>query len=247
MKRLEAMIAAQRKLRQKASSKKAAGFQRFFKTGPGEYGEGDYFIGTSVPQTRSVAREFVHLGEKEIRILLKSKIHEDRLMGLMILVEQYKKTKDLKAKNKIAQFYLKTRQGVNNWDLVDLSAYKILGEHCLLTADDQILYRLSKSKRHWDKRMAMVSSFAFIRKGKVDLTYRLAKSFLGESEDLMHKAVGWMLREAGKRDVVKLKKFIRLNGKKMPRTMLRYSIEKFSSQERKKILIETRVIDRSSK
>jgi len=227
-------------LRKKAKTEKKDLFMNFFKTGPGQYGEGDIFIGVTVPDMRSVAKIYSQSSLKEIDILLQSEIHEDRLLGLTILVIQYEKTKDLSMKKKIVQFYLKKTKRINNWDLVDLSAYKILGDYCFLTNNYATLDKLSKSKWHWDRRISIVSTLRPIQRKKTDITFKMAPRFLTETEDLMHKATGWMLREAGKRNLPELKKFITRYGHKMPRTMLRYAIEKFPETERKKILIATK-------
>ncbi|MCM0606318.1 MAG: DNA alkylation repair protein [Xanthomonadaceae bacterium] len=235
------LLPIQKKLRTYGSKERALHSMRFFKTGPGQYGEGDQFLGATVPELWNLTRtEGLTLSEKEITRLIQSPIHEDRLLGLMSLVLKYQKTKLLEEKSKIVAQYLKNKKGINNWDLVDLSCYKLLGDYCLLTNDSSFLKKLSDSTHHWDKRIAMVSTLAFIRVNKLDLTFEFAKKFLDEEEDLMHKAAGWMLREAGKRDLERLRKFIAVYGKKMPRTMLRYSIEKMTLTERKKILKETK-------
>jgi 3-methyladenine DNA glycosylase AlkD len=207
---------------------------RFFKTDPGHYGHGDVFIGVMVPQQRQVAKQFKDLPLVEIAKLLASPIHEYRLTALLILVEQFVVADDPQ-KAKIVKFYLARTPRINNWDLVDLSAPKILGAW-LLDKDRKILDKLVKSKNIWERRIAVVSTFAFIKAGETKDTWRLAKILLRDSHDLMHKATGWMLREAGKRDPESLKKFLSEHGAKMPRTMLRYSIEKFNAIERKKYL-----------
>lgn len=234
------LIPQQIELRKKAKNEKKDLFQNFFKTGPGQYGEGDIFIGVTVPDMRVIAKKYADTNIKDIDILLQSEIHEDRLLGLTILVIQYEKTKDLSQKKKIVQFYLKKTKRINNWDLVDLSAYKILGDYCFLTKNYSTLVKLSKSKWHWDRRISIVSTLRPIQRKKTDVTFKMAPKFLTETEDLMHKATGWMLREAGQKNFLELKKFITRFGKKMPRTMLRYAIEKFPENERKRILIETR-------
>jgi len=234
------LIPQQIELRKKAKNEKKDLFQNFFKTGPGQYGEGDIFIGVTVPDMRVIAKKYADTNIKDIDILLQSEIHEDRLLGLTILVIQYEKTKNLSQKKKIVQFYLKKTKRINNWDLVDLSAYKILGDYCFLTNNYSTLVKLSKSKWHWDRRISIVSTLRPIQRKKTDVTFKMAPKFLTETEDLMHKATGWMLREAGKKNFLELKKFITRFGKKMPRTMLRYAIEKFPENERKRILSETR-------
>ena len=234
------LIPQQIELRKKAKNEKKDLFQNFFKTGPGQYGEGDIFIGVTVPDMRVIAKKYADTNIKDIDILLQSEIHEDRLLGLTILVIQYEKTKDLSQKKKIVQFYLKKTKRINNWDLVDLSAYKILGDYCFLTNNYSTLVKLSKSKWHWDRRISIVSTLRPIQRKKTDVTFKMAPKFLTETEDIMHEATGWMLREAGKKNFLELKKFITRFGKKMPRTMLRYAIEKFPENERKRILSETR-------
>jgi 3-methyladenine DNA glycosylase AlkD len=231
---------AQKALRKYASPSRAKAAGRFFKTGPGEYGEGDVFIGCTVPNTRSIVRQFRGIDLTEIGRILSSKIHEDRLLALLMLVDAYQSAKSDLAKSRIAALYLKKRSFVNNWDLVDTSAYKILGQHCLDFENVAPLEQLARSRRHWDRRMAMVASYAFIRTEKLDLTYQFAKQLLNDPEDLMHKASGWMLREAGKRDQDSLRAFIDQHGSAMPRTMLRYAIERFSAVERRRILLKTK-------
>jgi len=229
----------QKILRKLGSPKKALGSARFFKTGPGQYGEGDIFIGVTSPEAWRVAREFPDCSAADLRRLLASPVHEDRMVALMILCEQYARTESAREHKNILRLYLASRRGVNNWDLVDSSAHRIIGDYCLQNGDAKLMRKLARSKRHWDRRMAMVATLAFIRAEKLDLTFEFARLFLDESEDLMHKATGWMLREAGKRDLARLRRFIAQNGRRMPRTMLRYSIEKLSPAERKKILCAT--------
>lgn len=231
---------AQTALRKVANPKRIEALKYFFKTGPGEYGEGDEFIGVTVPANRHVALKFLDISDKDLSQILHSPVHEDRALALHILTEKYRRTKHLKNRKALVSFYLKHRKFVNNWDLVDMSCYKILGHYCHLIKDHSLLIKLSNSKIHWDKRIAMVATLALIREHDVDLTFKFAKKFLNEKEDLMHKATGWMLREAGKKDLKKLLAFIEVNGKKMPRTMLRYSIEKLSGDHRKKILLTTK-------
>ena len=206
----------------------------FFKTGKGEYGEGDKFIGLKVPTQRKLAREFKDLTLADLAQLLKSPIHEERLISLFILVDKYSKA-DEKTKNDIFKFYLKIRKDINNWDLVDLSAPKILGKH-LLKKDKSILLKFAVSKNLWERRIAILSTLEFIRIGDFKTTLKLCKILLNDEHDLIHKAVGWMLREIGKKDLESEEKFLKANYKKMPRTMLRYSIEKFPEIKRKKYL-----------
>lgn len=234
------MLQAQKHLRKLGSPRKAQNSLRFFKTGPGQYGEGDQFIGVTVPELRGVAKLHAALGMKDIAVLLRSPIHEDRLLALLVLVNQYSKTKELRDRKRIFDFFLKNRSGINNWDLVDSSAASIVGAYSIEVGDPTTIRKLAKSKRHWDRRIAMVATFAFIRQRELALVWELATLFLDDREDLMHKATGWMLREAGKRDATALREFISKNGPRMPRTMLRYAIEKFSVTERAKILTATK-------
>jgi 3-methyladenine DNA glycosylase AlkD len=218
---------------------KAAELQRFFKTGPGDYAEGDIFIGVVVPQTRKVAARYKDLPIAEIAKLTNSNIHEIRLCGLMILTNQFKRSKDLIARKKLFNFYLKELKSgnVNNWDLVDVTA-PTLGEY-LLTLEDPmvVLNKLASSKSLWERRVSVVFTFAFLRTGELEPTYEMAERHLKDRHDLMHKAVGWLLREMGKRDPGLLRAFLQEHCTDMPRTALRYSIEKFSESERRKWLL----------
>ncbi len=216
------------KLADKKQAKILAGF---FKTGEGQYGEGDIFLGIKVPVQRRVARGYENLTLANIKILLHSKIHEYRLIALLILLSQYKKADSL-LKDKIVQFYLANTKNINNWDLVDLSCHYIIGDY-LLDKDKKILYRLARSKNLWKKRIAIISTFAFIRNKEFNDTIKVSEALLNDTHDLIHKAVGWMLREAGKRDEKVLVEFLNKHYKKMPRTMLRYAIEKLSDKKRK--------------
>src|SRR3990167_3226151 len=213
-----------------ANPEKANILQRFFKTGKGEYAEGDVFLGISVPEQRKIAMRFKILDLSDIQKLLESKIHEERLVALLILVEQYKKANDL-TKKKIFDFYFKNSKNINNWDLVDLSAEKILGEY-LLNNDKSIIYKLVKSKNIWERRIAVMTTFQFIKNKQYEITLRVAKILLSDKHDLIQKAVGWMLREIGKRDQKVEEEFLKRYYKMMPRTMLRYAIEKFEKKKR---------------
>lgn len=221
-----------------ASKSKASILQRFFKTAPGQYGAGDIFLGIKVPDQRKIAKKYAYLSLKELKRLLESEIHEFRLVALLILVEQYEQVTDLKTKEKIVKFYLSQRLRVNNWDLVDLSVYKILGDWLLIkTSERKILDKLAVSRNLWERRIAMVATYAFIKKGQTKETLRLAKKLLKDEHDLVHKAVGWMLREVGKRVSKKeLLIFLDQNSKNMPRTALRYAIEHLSPSERENYL-----------
>lgn len=213
--------------------------QSFFKTGKGEYGEGDKFLGVTVPNTRKVAKTFKDLKLKDVKELLKNEIHEARLLGLLILVEKYeeaKKQKDEKENKKIVEFYLQNLKGINNWDLVDLSCYKILGDFLANKKQRKILYELAKSNNMWERRISIVSTMAFIKNNDLKDVYKLSKKLMKDKEDIIHKATGWMLREAGKKDENKLKAFLEKNIKQMPRVTLRYSIERFPETERKYFL-----------
>lgn len=227
-----------------ATPKKKAASEWFFKTGPGEYGHGDVFLGLSVGDTRSIAKKFQDLSLPNIKELLDSKIHEHRLCGLIILEEQYKKlakAEDLKSCAKLYRFYLANISRVNNWDLVDTSARPIIGHYWFhVPLSRKAIRKLSRAKAQWPRRIAMLASFYFIQQNELDFTYELAVQYMTDPEDLMHKATGWMLREAGKRDIVRLEKFVRQYAAHpktpMPRTMLRYCIEKFPEKKRKELL-----------
>jgi 3-methyladenine DNA glycosylase AlkD len=222
-----------------ASPGKAAELQRFFKTGPGDYAEGDIFLGVMVPQTRKIAAKFADLSSAEISKLMNSDFHEVRLCGLIVLTNQFKKAKELSEKRKLFNFYLEAlKEGnVNNWDLVDVSAPTI-GEYLLLVADPmKALNQLAKSKSLWERRASVIFTFAFLRSGELEPTYLMAERHLKDEHDLMHKAVGWMLREMGKRDLGLLRTFLKEHCTEMPRTALRYAIEKMSESERKKWLL----------
>jgi 3-methyladenine DNA glycosylase AlkD len=206
----------------------------FFKTGPGEYGEGDRFLGLKVPQTRSVSKEFQDLAFDQIQILLNDEFHEVRQLGLFILVLQFKKAKDKSTRQAIFDFYMKlAKQGrVNNWDLVDGTA-PYLGAFLVETDNTQILGELARSKDLWLNRMSVIFTFAFLKAGIIEPTLWMAEFHLDHKHDLMHKACGWMLRELGKEHPKALNSFLEQHSKKMPRTMLRYAIEKLPEAQRK--------------
>ena len=210
--------------------------QWFFKTGKGDYGEGDVFAGLKVPTQRKLAREFKDLILTDLKVLLNSSVHEERLIALLILVDRYGKGNE-KEKVEIFSFYMKNRKGINNWDLVDLSAPKIVGKH-LLNKDRSLLYKFASSKNLWERRIAVLSTYEFIRNDDFETTLEIAEILLDDKHDLIHKAVGWMLREIGKRDLQTEEKFLMKHYKKMPRTMFRYAIEKFPESKRKKYLKE---------
>lgn len=208
--------------------------QRFFKTGKGEYGEGDVFYGIKVPVVRRIAKIFRDLSFDDLKVLLSSEVHEERLVAGLILVEQFSKG-DEKLKKKIFRFYLNNRKAINNWDLVDLTAPKIVGSY-LLDKDKKILYDLASSENIWERRIAILSTFTFIKQNHFDETLRIALMLIDDKHDLIHKAVGWMLREIGKIDIKAERAFLLKYYKKMPRTMLRYSIEKFPEKIRQQFL-----------
>ena len=208
---------------------------RYFKTGRGQYGFGDIFIGLTVPTSRSIASKYKDISLKEISFLIKNKIHEVRLIALFILIQKYKRGLQ-NEKEQIVKFYLKNTKYINNWDLVDLPCCHILGEYLWKKKDKRILMKLAKSKNLWEQRIAIVSTLVFIKNGDMRWTMRLAKMFLNHEHDLIHKACGWVLREVGKRNPVELHKFLEKNISKMPRTMLRYAIEKFPEEIRKEYL-----------
>lgn len=219
-----------------ANPKKAKLLAGFFKTGTGEYGEGDIFLGVMVPQSRSIAKKYQDLPEDEIKQLLQSKIHEERLIALFILINNFQKGEQKKQKE-IYELYLKSTKYINNWDLIDLSTPRIVGMY-LLNKEKDILIKLAKSKSLWEKRIAIMSTMTFIKfKKEYDLTFKIAEILLQDSHDLIHKAVGWMLREVGKNISQEIEEsFLRKYYKTMPRTMLRYAIEKFPENLRKKYL-----------
>lgn len=204
--------------------------QRFFKTGEWQYGAGDKFIGLRVPTVRAVCKQFKDLPLQENQKLLQSPIHEHRLAALLILVAKYKKA-DTKTKKQIASFYHKNRAYVNNWDLVDSSAPYILGDY-LLNHSRTVLTRLARSKSVWDRRIAVVSTLQFIRAGQLDDTFALAETLLHDNHDLIHKAVGWMLRCAGDEDRAALLKFLDLHAHQLPRTALRYALEHLTPDQK---------------
>ena len=205
-------------------------FPKFFKAGKGEYGEGDRFLGVTVANIRAIAKLHKDISIEEIRELIQSEWHEVRLCALIIMVEKSKKKVEALRKE-LFNLYLSQTKRINNWDLVDLSCRFIIGEY-LLDKSRDILYHLAQSPLLWDNRIAIVSTYAFIRKGQLEDTYALSDLMMQHPHDLMHKAIGWMLREAGKRDSERLYDYVMSHRADMPRTMLRYAIEKFSPKER---------------
>jgi 3-methyladenine DNA glycosylase AlkD len=224
----------QRKLQELGSREKAKVLQRFFKTGPGEYGEGDVFVGVKVPELRKLAKEYQKITVKEVKQLLKSAIHEERLLALFILVRKYSKGNEAE-KKRIYELYLKNTQFINSWDLVDISAHHIIGAF-LVDKSKEPLYSLAKSMNLWERRISIISTFYFIKHDKYAETIKISEILLTDEQDLIHKAVGWMLREVGKRHMPTEEKFLRKHYKRMPRTMLRYAIEKFPEDKRQRYL-----------
>jgi 3-methyladenine DNA glycosylase AlkD len=229
--------AAQEALRALAKPDKAAFLAGYFKTGVGQYGAGDQFLGVAVPEVRRLARQFAALPLDAAGQLLASPYNEERLLALLIWVAQYAKA-DAAAREKICQSYLVKRQRVNNWNLVDSSAPAILGVH-LLTRERSVLDKLVQSPSMWDRRIAVLATFAFIRAGEFSDSLRLVETLLGDRQDLMHKACGWALRETGKRDLAVLLDFLRRHQQAMPRTMLRYAIERLAPGQRQALLAGT--------
>jgi len=228
----------------RAFTKKAriSDLARFYKTEPGEYAEGDLFLGGTVPQTRSVAKKYQNLELKELEKLFNSPFHEARLCAAIILNHQFEKSKQPQVRKKLFEFYLKQVKAnhVNNWDLVDVSAPR-MGAYLTEVEDPMpLLLKLSKSKSLWERRVSMILTFALIRAGDLEPTIIIAESLLKDEQDLIHKASGWMLRELGKRDVMMLRRFLSEHAHEMPRTMLRYTIEKLPERERKKWLQDSK-------
>ncbi|MEA2113645.1 MAG: DNA alkylation repair protein [Patescibacteria group bacterium] len=219
-----------KELQKAGDKKKAEVCARFFKTGKGEYGEGDIFLGVAVPKQRKIAKKYADLRIGDLRKLLSSKIHNYRSIALFILISQYEKA-DAKGKKKIFDFYLKNIKNVNNWDLVDCSAPHITGDY-LLNKNRRILYKLAKSKNLWKRRIAILATYRFIKKNQFKDALKISETLLNDEHDLIHKAVGWMLREIGNRDKNIEEKFLKKYYRKMPRTMLRYAIEKFDEKKR---------------
>jgi 3-methyladenine DNA glycosylase AlkD len=215
---------------------------RFYKTGPGEYAEGDLFLGGTVPQTRSIAKKYQSLDLPEVGKLFNSPFHEARLCAAIILNHQFAKTKTPSERKKKFDFYMKQvrAERVNNWDIVDVSA-PWMGVYLTEVEDPMpLLIKLSKSKSLWQRRVSIILTFALIRAGDLEPTMIISKALLKDQQDLIHKAVGWMLREAGKRDVMLLRKFLKEHAHEMPRTMLRYAIEKLPERERKQWLLDSK-------
>lgn len=221
------------------SEERAKHSLRFFKTGPGQYGEGDIFYGATVPEIRNVARKYKDVALDDVQELLKNKYHECRLVALMILVEKYEKSRTDLDKKIIYELYLHNSKYINNWDLVDLSAHKIVGAYLYnkdekgKNRDRSILYKLAKSKDLWEKRISIISTFYFIYRKDFNDSLKISEILVDDKHDLIQKAVGWMLREVGKRDQNVEEEFLKKYHKTMPRTMLRYAIEKFDDKKKK--------------
>lgn len=223
-------------LRAAAKPEKIDVLSRFFKTGPGEYGEGDRFIGLTVPDNRALSRQHRDASLEEISAMLHEEIHEFRLAGLLALVAKFSKERDNNRRREIVDFYLAHAERINNWDLVDLSAPQILGAWLLDNHSPTLLDRLGNDGCLWRQRIAIVATYTLIKANRLDDTFRLAERYLTHPHPLIHKATGWMLREAGKRDLDRLRAFLDTHADKMPRTALRYAIEKMDADERKHIM-----------
>lgn len=222
------------RLRAVATPERAAGAQRFFKTGPGEYGEGDKFLGVTAPDLHRLTREFQDLSLRDSRTLLTSEWHEERVLALLILVRQYERGEQ-PTRDAIYDAYLRSTRHINNWDLVDCSAAQIVGAH-LVSRSRAPLRQLAKSSSLWERRIAIIATFHFIRRGDFDDTLRIAEILLADAHDLIHKAVGWMLREVGSRDRSVAEAFLAQHAAAMPRTMLRYAVEKFPEPLRRRYM-----------
>ena len=226
-----------RQIRRQASPKRAKINQWFFKTGPGEYGEGDRFIGLTLPQIRGLVKQHRDLTQNELGQLLRSPIHEERLLALLVLVDQYRRG-DGREKSRIYRFTVKSFRRINNWDLVDCSVEHLIGAH-LWNRSKTPLTQWARSRVLWERRIAIVATFYFIRRHRFTETLAIARLLLDDPEDLLHKATGWMLREVGKRDLGALENFLKKHYRVMPRTMLRYAIERFPERRRKAYLLGT--------
>lgn len=205
---------------------------KFFKTGPGQYGEGDKFIGVTVPQIRAVCAKYKDLNLAQIEKLLENPIHEARLGATLIMADQAKRAKkDEATKKALYDLYLKRTDRINNWDLVDTSCHQVVGGY-LIDRPRDILYKLAKSDSLWERRISIISTFYFVREGQLNDTFKIAELLVNDKQDLMHKAVGWALREAGKKDETKLLKFLDKHAATMPRTALRYAIERLEPDQK---------------
>jgi len=221
-------------LSQLGDPNRAKNLSRFFKTGKGQYGEGDVFLGITVPEQRKVAKKFDDLPLNDLQELLNSEIHEHRFTALVILIAKYRKAEKSR-KKEILEFYLENTENINNWDLVDLSAPRIVGDY-LINKERSNLYKLAKSNNLWERRISILSTFTFIAKNDFKDALNISELLLHDEHDLIHKAVGWALREIGKRDQITEEQFLTKHYLHMPRTMLRYAIEKFTEKKRKKYM-----------
>jgi len=224
-----------KELQKLANPQKAKILQKFFKTGKGEYGEGDVFLGIPMSDLRQIAKQYQETDLKELEQILCSAIHEYRMVALLIASSQYKKETKKQKKKEIYKFFIKHSKQINNWDLVDVNVPGVVGDY-LLDNDRAILYKFAQSKNLWQRRIAVLACYAFIRENDFKDILKISKILLNDEHDLIHKAVGWMLREVGKRDQAVLENFLQKHYQKMPRMMLRYSIEKFEEGKRKKYL-----------
>lgn len=225
-------------IRTTANPEKGQFLQKFFKTGPGQYAEGDIFLGITVPTQRQIAKQFSQLSLPDLTTLIQSKYHEDRLIALMILCFQFERAQredNLMLQTELYNFYLSSTTYINNWDLVDASARPIVGTY-LLDKPRKILYQLAKSANLWERRIAIIATFAFLKQRDFTDTLKISKQLFGDKHDLIHKAVGWMLREVGKVDRPTLDQFLRTHYQQMPRTALRYAIEHYPEEIRQQFL-----------
>lgn len=213
----------------------------FFKTGKGEYGEGDRFIGLTVPANRAISQLYADVPEETFTLMLDEEIHEFRMAALLALVKRFDKSKDPDRRREIAEFYLAHTGRINNWDLVDLSAPQIVGRFCMATGNDDLLRQLCADKDMWRRRIGIVATWTYIKNRRTALTAELAEMLLDDKEPLIHKASGWMLREAGKRSQEELTAFLDRHAHRMPRTMLRYSIEKLAPETRRHYMMAAKV------
>jgi 3-methyladenine DNA glycosylase AlkD len=230
---LEAALISQR------NPARAALLQRFFKTGPGEYGHGDAFLGLTVPQVRTLLKPFRDLTRRDVAKLLASRWHEVRLAAVVILATQADRA-DKQTLAELGEFYLAHAGRINNWDLVDVSAPRVVGRWLYAKKDVATMMRLARAKNIWERRIGVLASFWFIKQGNLAPSLALAQRLTGDPEDLMHKAIGWMLREVGKKDLQTLRMFLEAHGHQLPRTALRYAIERFPEPERKRWLVQTK-------
>ncbi len=235
---MSTLVQLKKELQKAGNPEKAKIYLRFFKTGKGQYGEGDIFLGITTPKNKEIAKKYANsdITFAEIQELLSSKIHEHRSCALNILVNKFRKANQ-NEKKRIFELYIKNAKKINNWDLVDCSSSYIVGEYLLNRKNERkILYKLANSSNLWEKRISIVSTHTFIRNNQFEDTLNISEILMNDKHDLIHKAVGWMLREMGKRDVKVLEKFLDKHTHHMPRTMLRYSIEKFDEEKRKDYL-----------